>query len=135
MVKNSLFLISIALCLWFVSCKQQASPEELYGQWKYVKVQNTVDNPADTVSADELTAADPSIIFSKNGDLTIVWDGQPISTGKFRLEGNYIQYTETLTDGSTRTFPFFIRTLSGDDFIFETKGAEGTRVTAKRHTP
>lgn len=132
MFKKYICPFVVGISAMFLSCKPQVNAEALYGQWNYIKVENTGDNPADTVSADELTTADPSIRFSKNGDLVIMWDKKPLSTGKFILEGNYIQYTENLADGSKRTFPFFVRELNEETFVFETKGAEGTRVTAKR---
>ncbi|MGV8879959.1 MAG: hypothetical protein ACOH2A_13120 [Sphingobacteriaceae bacterium] len=132
MYKKYIYLLFAATAGVFFSCKPKISTEALYGQWNYIKVENTGDNPADTLSADELKTADPSISFSKNGDLVIMWDKKPLSTGKFILEGNYIQYTENLADGSKRTFPFFIRALNEDALVFETKGAEGTRVSANR---
>lgn len=124
--------IYIMLVLFVCSCKQEIKPEALYGKWKYIKIQNTLENPLDTVSADEMNAADPSISFSTNNDLVIMWEGVVLSSGKFRIEGNDIQYTENLPDGSQRSFPFFIRKIDKENFIFETKGRDGTRVTARR---
>src|SRR5690606_74926 len=65
--ENQIFMLSITrscICIMLVlivcSCKQEIKPEALYGKWKYIKIQNTLENPMDTVSADEMNAADPS---------------------------------------------------------------------------
>lgn len=124
------FLLSAVALLFFSSCGTSVKPENLYGKWKYVKVQNPNSNPPDSVSSEDLAAQAPSIEFSKNNDLVIVWGGKVLSHGKFRTEGQNIQYTETLADGKTRTFPFWVSKLTDKDLVFETKGADGSRVTA-----
>ena len=127
-----IILISVAVSLFFSSCGISIKPENLYGKWKYVKVENPNASPPDSVSSGDLAAQEPSIEFSKNNDLTIVWGGKVLSHGKFRTEGQNIEYTETLTDGKTRTFPFWVSKLTDKDLVFETKGADGSRVTAVR---
>lgn len=126
------FLLSIAGLLFFSSCGISVKPENLYGKWKYIKVQNPNASPPDSVSSDDLAAQAPSIEFSKNNQLTIVWGGKVLSHGRFHTEGQNIQYTETLADGKTRTFPFWVSKLTDKVLVFETKGTDGSRVTAVR---
>jgi|SRR6185312_6271920 len=131
MMKYTLLLLTILLLL-FASCGPGVKPENLYGKWKYIKVENPNASPPDSVSSEDLAAQAPSIQFSKNNDLVINWGGRVLSHGKFRTEGQNIQYTETLADGKTRTFPFWVSKLTDKYLVFETKGADGSRVTAVR---
>jgi hypothetical protein len=72
----------------------------------------------------------PNIRFTKNDSLVITWGGKILSHGKFTIDGNNISYKEDLTDGKSRTFPFYVSKITPKDLIFETLGEEGTRVTA-----
>jgi hypothetical protein len=123
-------LLFIVVSLFFASCELTVKPENLYGKWKYIKVQNPNASPPDSVDSQEIAAQAPFIQFSKDNDLVITWGGKVLSRGKFRTEGQNIQYTETLADGKTRTFPFWVSKLTDKDLVFETKGADGSRVTA-----
>jgi len=129
MMKYTLLLLAVLLLL-FGSCGTSVKPDNLYGKWKYIKVENPNANPPDSVSSADLAAQAPSIQFSKNNDLIINWGGKVLSHGKFRTEGQNIQYTETLADGKTRAFPFWVSKLTDKELVFETKGADGSRVTA-----
>jgi len=126
------FLLPIAGLLFLSSCGTSVKPENLYGKWKYINVQNPNASPPDSVSGQDLAMQAPSIQFSKNDDLVITWGGKVLSHGKFRTEGQNIQYTETLADGKTRTFPFWVSKLTDKVLVFETKGTDGSRVTAVR---
>jgi hypothetical protein len=128
MTKYSIYLSLIILL--FASCKSAIKPGDLYGKWKYIKVENPNANPPDSVTSQELAMQSPYIQFSKNNDLVIIWGGKVLSHGKFKTEGQNIQYTETLPDGKTREFPFWVSILTEKDLIFETRGADGSRVTA-----
>ena len=112
------------------SCKLPISSNDLYGKWKYIKVTNPNANPPDSVSSDDLAAQSPYIQFATNNTLIIIWGGKILSHGNFKLDGRNIQYTESLPDGTTRTFPFWVSELTDKEIIFETKGADGSRVTA-----
>ena len=114
----------------FYSCKLPISPNDLYGKWKYIKVTNPNATPPDSVASDDLAAQAPYIQFSTNNTLLIFWGGKILSHGKFKLDGRNIQYTESLPDGTTRTFPFWVSELTDKEIIFETTGADGSRVTA-----
>jgi hypothetical protein len=123
--------IVVAL-LFFASCGNSVKPENLYGKWRYIKVENPNANPPDSVSSQDLAKQTPYIQFTKNNDLVIMWGGSVLSHGKFSTESQNIQYTESLADGKTRTFPFWVSKLTNKDLVFETKGADGSRVTAVR---
>lgn len=126
-----IFLATITLFL-FSSCGATVKPENLYGKWTYIKVQNLNTSPPDSVSSQDLAMQAPYIQFSKNNGLVIMWGGKMLSHGKFRTEGRNIQYTESLADGKIRTFPFWVSKLTDKDLVFETKGINGSRVTAVR---
>lgn len=129
MKKHNLYLPVLAL-LFFSACKQSIKPEDLYGKWKYVKLENPNKNPPITEPDWKLKIEQPYIEFSKNNDLVIYWSGQVLSHGKFRIEDNKIQFKETLDSGRTREFPFYVSQLKDNTLIFETNGEDGTRVTA-----
>jgi hypothetical protein len=123
--------IVVAL-LFFASCGNALKPENLYGKWKYLKVENPNASPPDSVTSQDLAIQTPSIQFTKNNDLVIMWGGKVLSHGKFRTEGKNIQYTESLPGGKKRTFPFWVSKITDKDLVFETKGTDGSRVTAVR---
>jgi len=131
MNKQSLSII-IAILLFFASCKSSISPEDLYGKWKYIKVENPHATPPDSVSSSDLQAQAPYIQFSKNNDLIIMWGGKILSHGKFITDGKNIRYTESLPDGKTREFPFWVMKLTDKEIVFETLGQDGSMVTATK---
>ena len=118
------------LSLILYSCKPSVSANDLYGKWNYIKDQQPYANPPDSTSTGDLKIEDPSIQFFKDNSLQIWWGGKMISHGKFMVEDRKIQYTETLPDGSTRKFPFWIMDFTGKQLVFETTGEDGTRITA-----
>jgi len=129
MLKNLIFLFSIATL--FISCKTSVNPEDLYGKWKYVKVEHTHD-ATDTLRSTDLAYQAPYILFSKNNDYIINWGGKVLSNGHFTTDGMNIRIKENLPDGNTRDFPFWVVKITGKELVFETKGEDGTKVTAVR---
>jgi hypothetical protein len=121
-----------ALCMFllFAACKPAITPQNLYGTWKYIKVENPNETPPDSVSKYDLQQQSPYIKFTTADSLVIVWDGKVLSHGKFTLDGKNIQYTEILPGGKTRTFPFWVSVITAKNLVFETTGEDGTRVTA-----
>jgi len=79
---------------------------------------------------DEVKANSPSIKFSGENDLVIIWGGRQLSNGKFRMEDRMIRYKENLEGGQTREFPFLVQKISADSLVFETMEHDFTRVTA-----
>jgi hypothetical protein len=113
----------------FAACKQQIDLDNLYGKWKYIRVEHN-NEPTDTTQAGELASEKPYIEFTRDNKLQIVWGGRAISTGKFSIDGYNIRYKETLSDGTVREFPFWVSKIDSHQIIFNTKGADGTKVTA-----
>jgi hypothetical protein len=131
-LKDSVYIAAAAFLFFFVSCKSAIKPEELYGKWKYIKVENPYAHPPDSVSNADLATQSPYIQFSKNNTLIIMWGGKMLSHGIFSTDGHNILYKENLANGKTREFPFWVSKLTDKDLIFETKGEDGSRVTAVR---
>ena len=130
MLKNIIaFLIAIT---FFASCTKSVKPEELYGEWKYIKVESPRQNPPYVMPEEEVKAENPSIKFTKNNDLVIMWGGKRLSNGKFRMEDRMIRYKENLEGGTTREFPFLIKEITNDKLVFETMSQDLTRITAIR---
>jgi hypothetical protein len=127
MIKTKLFMVIIALLL-FSSCRTAIKPDDLYGKWRYLKVENT--NGADSVRHSELEIEKPYIEFSKNDSMHIWWGGKVLSHGTFKVEGSNIRVKEILADGKTRDFPFWVSKLTDKDLVFESNGEDGSRVTA-----
>ena len=124
-----LFLNACAIVfLVSTSCSNTIKPEELYGRWNYVKVDNT--NPQDTLPDGELRLQSPAIIFNDKQMLMIEWGGKTLSSGKFKMEGKMIRYTEDLPGGQKREFPFLIKSLNDKELVFQTMGQNFTTVTA-----
>ncbi|HEY1008754.1 MAG TPA: hypothetical protein VGE58_01505 [Daejeonella sp.] len=128
MKKPALLLFFIALS--FASCSTAIKQEDLYGKWNYVRVDNS--NPQDTLPAGELELQSPAIIFTPENDLVIEWGGKKLSSGKFRLDGKMIRYTENLQGGQTREFPFLINSLDEKELVFQTMERSTTTVVARR---
>jgi len=125
-------LPALILLLLLTSCRSAIKPDSLYGTWKYIKVSNPNETPPDSVSSYDLQQQSPSIRFTKDNSLVIIWGGKILSHGKFVLDGMNIRYTEIMPGGKTRTFPFFVSKITDKDLIFETLGEEGTMVTAMK---
>ena len=123
---------TIALLFFLFSCNPAIKPAEFYGKWKYIKVEHPHASPPDSLSSAEIKASAPYIQFSQNDELVIMWDSKVLSHGKFIIDGHNLVYTETMPDGKTRTFPFWVSELTDKDLVFETKGEDGSRVTAVR---
>jgi hypothetical protein len=127
-------LFSFAFILLVLSaCRPAITPEKLYGTWKYTKLEHPGANPPSAEPDWKLKIENPSIVFTKNNQLTIWWDGKVLTHGTFKVDGNNIRYKEVLPDGNTREFPFYVTRLTDTEIVFETLGAEGSRVTAAKH--
>jgi len=130
MKRRIVFIFPVLLLLWITSCKSTNNPDDLYGKWKYTKVAHPHADPPDSVRKEDIAYYAPYIQFLANNTLVIVWGGKVLSHGKFSIDGHNINYTESLPDGSTRKFPFWVSELTDKEIIFETKGDDGSRVTA-----
>lgn len=130
MIKNKLFLFSVTICILFAACKSSIKPEQLYGKWKYLKIENTDVRSTNNVTSEQLEAESPYVQFSKNDSMLIIWGGRILSHGSYKLDGNNIRVKEILPGGKTRDFPFIISQLDDKNLIFETTGDDGARVTA-----
>ena len=104
--------------------------QELVGSWDYIHIDNLNPSSEDSTTAEDLKLAKPYIHFSEKNELQIFWDGKLLSSGKYKLDGKMIRYTEDLPNGGKREFPFLVSSLSDDQIVFETMSREGSRVTA-----
>jgi hypothetical protein len=111
------------------ACKHSVTATDLYGKWKYTKVENPNQSPPNGVPADELKEQAPYIEFTKSGSLRMVWGGKLLSHGTFTVDGANIQYKEILPEGTSRSFPFYISSFEVNTMVFETVGKDVSRVT------
>ena len=128
MSKPAVYLSIIVLFL-ISGCKTPVNPADLYGKWKYIRVEHPSD-PSDSVRAAELAYRAPYIQFSADNKMLIMWGGKVLSHGTFTIEGQNIQIKEELPDGKTRDFPFWVIKLTDKEIVFETKGDDKSTVTA-----
>jgi hypothetical protein len=124
------FYIPAILLIFLISCRSSIKSGELYGKWKYIKVEHPNADPPDSLRSEELTAQSPSIEFLKNNEYVINWGGKELSHGTFTLDGMNIRINETMPDGTKREFPFYVSELTDKEIIFDTKGEDGSKVTA-----
>jgi hypothetical protein len=114
------------------SCSKDIEPKDLQGRWNYIKVENR--DPQDALPDGELEMQSPAIVFSRDNDLLIEWGGKKLSSGKFRMDGKMIRYTEDLPGNQKREFPFLIKSLSETELVFQTMEQNSTTVTATRES-
>ncbi len=131
MIKYVVYTSAIVLLCCLASCKPVIKPEDLYGKWKYIKIEHHNADPPE-MPAPQLKSESPSIEFSKKNEYEIMWGGKILSHGKFATDGMNIRITESLPDGTTRQFPFWVSELTDKEMVFETKGEDGSKVTAVR---
>lgn len=128
--KNGLIAGAILLCL-LASCQLSIKPETLYGKWKYVKIENNSVASTNNVTPEQLQSEEPYIKFTKDS-LMIWWGGQVLTQGTYKIDGDKIQFREVQPGGKIREFPFIVSKLDDKNLIFETKGDDGSKVTAVR---
>ena len=127
------FIVTAGLtALLFTACKSNIKPGQLYGKWKYIRVQNLKATPPDSIRRVDLEEQQPYIIFGKDNSVQILWDGKVLSHGKFTTDGDNIKVKEQFPDGSTREFPFYVSKLDDKTLIFESMGTDGSTVTAMK---
>ena len=132
MIKKTLLIFIVPL-VCIAACKHTIKADELYGDWKYIKIDHPKgDDMTDTISADTLKIAAPYIRFTPQKQLYINWGGKILSHGTFTVNGANINYTEQMPDGKTRTFPFWVSHLDNETIVFETLDNNGSRVTAMK---
>lgn len=132
MIKNKLLIFITVLSFSLFACSLSIKPENLYGKWKYVKIDNTSVSSTNNVTSEQLQSESPYIQFSKNDSLLIWWGGKVFSHGSYKIDGDKIQFKEILDNGKIREFPFIVSKLDDKNFVFETTGEDGARVTAVR---
>lgn len=123
-------ILFVSFLLTFSACKNSIKPEELYGEWRYVKVEEPNKRPPFVMPQEDLEAARPSIKFTKENRLIIIWEGKQLSNGKFKMDNRMIRYTENLEGGAVREFPFLIKEISDTLLVFETMREDASRITA-----
>jgi len=128
MMKIKLLVFFTCVCL-ILSCKPSVNSAGLYGKWDYIKIEHPTHDRPD-IAAAELKQQGASIEFLKDNTFVIMWGGNALSKGKFTAAGDKIQINESLPDGTTRSFAFYITKISDTEITFETKGSENSRVTA-----
>ena len=131
MIKYTVYLSAIVLVCFFASCKSAIKPEDLYGKWKYIKIEHP-DSGDPGTPADVLQSESAAIEFLRNNEYNIMWGGKVLSHGTFTTDGMNIRIKEKLPDGTTRSFPFWVSELTDKEIVFETTGKDGSRVTAVR---
>jgi len=128
--KNKFIAATILLCM-LASCKLSIKIETLYGKWKYVKIENNSVANITNVTSEQLEAESPYIKFTKDS-LMIWWGGKVLSHGTYKIDDNQIQFKEIQPGGKIREFPFIVSKLDNKNLVFETKGDDGSKVTAVR---
>jgi len=131
MKNNTFLLLAFMLCV-MASCKPSVNSETLTGKWKYIKIEHPNASPPDTMKKAELDEAAPYIQFTPERKWLIVWGGKFLSHGNYSLDGSHIKINKKMTDGKTRDFAFTVSELTESKIVFETIGAEGSKVTALR---
>ena len=126
--KNKSIAAVILLSL-LASCRLSIKPETLYGKWKYVKIENNSVANTTNVTPEQLEAEEPYIKFTKDS-LMIWWGGQVLTHGTYKIDGDKIQFKEIQPGGKIREFPFIVSKLDDKNLVFETKGDDGSKVTA-----
>ena len=121
---------TILLLLLAASCKPAVKPGKLYGTWKYTKLENPEADPPDTMTSYQLQSNSPSIKFTKNDSVVITWSDTVLLRGKFTVDGDKINVDQTLPGGKSHQFPFYVSELTDKRIVFETHGADGSKVTA-----
>lgn len=121
--------LAVLACLLLSACKHAVTATDLYGKWKYTRLENPNTSPPQVRSEADLKEEAPYIEFTKADSLRMVWGGKLLSHGTFTVDGTNIQYKETLPDGSSRSFPFYISSFKDGSMIFETLGEDASRVT------
>jgi hypothetical protein len=132
MLKNKLLVIITAIGITLGACKSSIKPGDLYGKWKYIKIENLDIRSTTNVTSEQLEAQSPYIQFSKNDSALIWWGGKVLTHGSYRVEENQIMFKEILPGGKTREFPFIVSKLDEKNIIFETAGDDAAKVTAVR---
>jgi hypothetical protein len=130
MLKNKLLVIITGIGIVLVACKLSIKPSNLYGKWKYVKIENLDIRSTTSVTPEELESESPYIQFSKNDSALIWWGGKVLTHGSYRIDGDQIMFKEILPGGKTREFPFIVSKLDEKNIIFETTGDDAAKVTA-----
>jgi hypothetical protein len=130
MLKNIIFIIIGTSLIFLSACKMGVKPENLRGKWKYVKVFKPEASPPDSVSTMELEEMKPYIEFTGDDKLQIIWGGEVLSKGTYKINGDNLNFTEVFADGTKRSFPFYVSKITDKEIIFETVGEDGSRVTA-----
>lgn len=122
-------LIVMSALLLFAACKPGIKPKMLYGTWKYTKLENA-DNPSDSMDPYLLQSKSPSISFTKNDSVIIIWSDTVLLRGNFSIDGKDININQILPGGKTRQFPFSVFKLTDKQLIFESHGEDCSKVTA-----
>lgn len=125
---QALFLFSGFLC----SCGSPMAESDLHGRWKYLEVSNPEQRPVHVQRGEELEAQDPSVTFSEDGRLLMIWGGKTLSQGTFKVEFPNIVYQEKMPDGKSRIIRFLVKKFEKDTLVFQTQEADPVRVKAIR---
>lgn len=121
-------LLLLLGCVVLAGCKHAVTATDLHGKWNYTRLEHPNQSPPGVMPTGDLREQAPYIEFMGDS-LRMVWGGQLLSHGTFTVDGTNINYKEILSDGSTRSFPFYISSFKDNTMVFETMGDDASRVT------
>jgi hypothetical protein len=128
-ISKNKYIVGAVLLNLLASCQLSIKPETLYGKWKYVKIENNSVASTNNVTPEQLQSEEPYIKFTKDS-LLIWWGGQVLTHGTYKIDGDQIHFKEIQPGGKIREFPFIVSKLDDKNLVFETKGDDGSKVTA-----
>jgi hypothetical protein len=71
MTKHAIYIPAILVLFLFAGCKSSIKPEDLYGKWKYTKIEHPNADPSEMPAA-QLQSESPSIEFLKDNTYVIM---------------------------------------------------------------
>lgn len=122
-------------CLFVVlsllsACSGSVNDEDLHGVWEYIRVENP--NQGTVTPDEEIQENAPSIRFTEDSRLEMIWGGKILSQGTYRVTFPVIVYQEDLGKEGKREIKFLIKKFEDDVLVFQTTEADAVRVTARK---
>jgi hypothetical protein len=132
MLKHCFYILTFLTICLLVACKPAVTPDQLYGRWKYTKIEIPTA-PQYTDDAKSYLVDPTSIQFLKDSTVEIITPSQVQFRGHFTDDGYNLHVNGKYNDGSTAKMELWVMKLTKKEFVFKIDGQNPWIVTTVKN--
>ncbi len=132
MIKHGFYVLTLFIICVFTACKPSVPADQLYGRWKYTKI-DIPSAPQETEAAKSYLVDPTSIQFLKGSTIEIITPSHVQFRGHFTNNGYNLHVNGKYNDGSSAKMELWVMKLTQKEFVFKIDGQNPWIVTTVKN--